>query len=332
MKSELVFKLLGYLFSIFFLYLAFKDTDINLIYKNIEYLNFSYILVAFFLTISFYFIRSLYQENNLQYINPGLSSNISLHSIALTHFYNNILPARLGEVIRAFYLSKKSNIGKTQILSYILVEKILDVIFILFVLLIIIMIETNAIEIVNRVKMLPLLFLLLLIFITIFLYFNKHLAERFRTIIPKKYHKKVSKINFDIRQGLNCFKSISQVIKSIVLLLVGWLLVISIYYFISIPYIEIMTLPSYAFIYFLVFTALSLMIPSAPAGIGVVHYGLFFSISLLNPDIISSNIDLVAASVISLHFYIFLIDILSSGLIIIFQRINGNLNEKVESL
>ena len=332
MKSELALKFLGYLLSVVFLYLAFKDTDVDLIYKNIEYLNFSYILIAFFLTIFFYIIRSAYQINNLQYINPELSFTISLQSIALTHFYNNILPARLGEVIRAFYLSKRNSIGKTKILSYILVEKILDVIFIFFVLLIIIIIETNAIEILNKVKILPSLLLLLLICITIFLYFNKFLAKKFRSIIPKKYHNKFSKINFDVRQGLNCFKSIHQIIKSIILLLIGWILVFSVYYFISIPYIELMMLPSYSFIYFLVFTALSLMIPSAPAGIGVVHYGLFFSISLLNPDIISSNIDLVAASVISLHFYIFLIDILSSGLIIIFQRINGNLNSNVESL
>ena len=332
MKSEFALKFFGYLFSIFFLYLAFKDTDINLIYKNIEYLNFPYIFIAFFLTILFFFIRSLYQQNNLQYISQELSFNISLQSIALTHFYNNILPARLGEIIRAFYLSKKNNIGKTKILSYILVEKIIDVIFTFILLLIIIIIETNAIEVVNKIKILPSLLFFLLICIAIFLYFNKYIAEKFRTIIPVKYHKKLSKINFDIRQGLNCFKTSSQVIKSIILLLVGWALVISIYYFISIPYIEIMLLPSYAFIYFLVFTALSLMIPSAPAGIGVVHYGLFFSVSLLNPDIVNSNIDLVAASIISLHFYIFFIDILSSGLIILYQRINGNFRERIEQL
>ena len=86
MKSELALKFLGYLLSVVFLYLAFKDTDVDLIYKNIEYLNFSYIFIAFFLTIFFYFIRSLYQVNNLQYINPELSFNISLQSIALHIF------------------------------------------------------------------------------------------------------------------------------------------------------------------------------------------------------------------------------------------------------
>ena len=324
--SDFTLKFVGYLLSVVFLYLTFKDTNIELIIRHLEYINYYYILIALILIVIFHFIRSLYQQNNLKYLNPELSFSVSLQSIVLAYFFNSILPARLGDIIRAFFLSKKNNIRKTSILSYILVEKIIDIIFIFFIIFFIfIFMGTNIFEITNHIKMLFLLLLSLIIFIVCFFYFNQHLAFIFKCLVPKKYHQIASRINFDIYQGFNCFRSIVQIIKAIILLLLGWILVMATYYFISLPYIELLGLPDYSFLYFLVFTALALTIPSAPAGIGVVHYGLYLSVSILNPDIVDKDIDLVAAFIISLHFFIYVIDIIASGSIILFQKWKGNL-------
>ena len=273
----------------------------------------------------FYFIRSLYQKNNLKYINPELSFSVSLQSIVLSYFFNTFLPARLGEVVRAFFLAKKNNISRTLILSYILVEKIIDTILILFIfLLIFIFIGEDIIEKINHVRIILLLLLFLITSIVIYFYFNKHLAHIFRYIIPKSYHSIASKINFDINKGFSCFRTSSQIIKAFIFLIFSWVLVIGTYYFLSLPYIELLELPNYSFIYFLVFTALALAIPSAPAGVGTVHYGLYLSISILNPEILDKNIDLVAAFIISFHFFIYIIDIITSGSIILFQKYMGN--------
>ena len=324
--SDFTLKFIGYLLSVVFLYVTFKDTNIELIIRHLEYINYYYILIALILIVIFHFIRSLYQQNNLKYLNPELSFSVSLQSIALAYFFNNILPARLGEVIRAFFLSKKNNIKKTSILSYILVEKIIDVIFIFFIIIFIfIFIGSNIFEITKHIKMLFLLLLSLIMFIVCFFYFNQHLAFIFKYLVPKKYHQIASRINFDIYQGFSCFRSSIQIIKAIILLLLGWVLVMATYYFISLPYIELLGLPDYSFLYFLVFTALALTIPSAPAGIGVVHYGLYLSVSILNPDIVDKDIDLVAAFIILLHFFIYVIDIIASGSIILFQKWKGNL-------
>ena len=324
--SDFTLKVIGYLLSVVFLYLTFKDTSIELIIRYLEYINYYYILIGLILIIIFHFIRSLYQQNNLKYLNPKLSFSVSLQSIALAYFFNSILPARLGEVVRAFFLSKKNNIRKTPILSYILVEKIIDVIFIFFILFFIFVFTgTDILQRTDHVEMLFVILLFLIASIIIFLYFNRHLASIFKYIVPKKYHSIASRINFDIHEGFNCFRSISQIIKAFILLILGWILVMATYYFISLPYIELLGLPDYSFLYFLVFTALALTIPSAPAGIGVVHYGLYLSVSILNPDIVDKDIDLVAAFIISLHFFIYVIDIIASGSIILFQKWKGNL-------
>ena len=64
---------------------------------------------------------------------------------------------------------------------------------------------------------------------------------------------------------------------------------------------ELLDLPLYSCLVFMVFSALSLSIPSAPAGIGVVHYGLYLAVSLLGGEIVDTQTDIVAAFVISIH-------------------------------
>ena len=332
MMSDFTLKFAGYFLSIVFLYLTFRDTNIALIIEHLEYINYYYIFIGLVLITIFYFIRSLYQKNNLKYINPELSFSVSLQSIVLSYFFNTFLPARLGEVIRAFFLAKKNNITRTLILSYILVEKIIDTILMLFILfLIFIFIGEDVIEKINHVRILLLLLLFLITSIFIFFYFNKYLAHIFRYIIPKSYHSIASRINSDINQGFSCFRTSSQIIKAFILLIFGWILVMCTYYFISLPYIEVLGLPDYSFLYFLVFTAIALTIPSAPAGIGTFHYGLYLSISILNPEILDTNIDLVAAFIISFHFFIYIIDIITSGSIILFQKYMGNTKYSLKS-
>ena len=329
MISSINLKIVGYLFSAIFLYLAFKETDIKTIIQYLEYTNFLYIFISFFLITFFYLIRSIYQQNNIKYLSSEVTFSVSLQSITIAYFFNSILPARLGEIIRAFFLAKNTNISKTSIMSYIFLEKIFDVVFVFFILFI--MLEINSMAMLNSIRVLLALLFMSIIFLFIFIYFNKYLAGLFKYIFPQKYHKVASRINIDFHHGLNCFKSIDQIVKAIILLFLSWIIVMIIYYLISLPYLDLLGLPKYSFLYFFVFTALALAVPSAPAGIGVVHYGLFLSVSILNPGIVNTNIDLVAAFVISLHFFVYLIAIISSGFIILFQNWKYNFYGSLKS-
>ena len=63
----------------------------------------------------------------------------------------------------------------------------------------------------------------------------------------------------------------------------------------------------------MVFSALSHSVPSAPDGIGVKHYALFLAEKILGGDNIDSQTNIVAAFVISTHFFNMLIDVLMGG-------------------
>ena len=51
MISNINLKIVGYLLSAIFLYLAFKETDIKMVIQYLEYTNFLYIFVSFFCNV-----------------------------------------------------------------------------------------------------------------------------------------------------------------------------------------------------------------------------------------------------------------------------------------
>ena len=100
-------KATGYLISLLFLYLTFKDTNINNVANSWSVISPVYIFVGVGMTILFFIIRGLYQLNNLLHISRDISFLNSLTSIGIAQFYNVILPARMGEVVRVYFLSKR---------------------------------------------------------------------------------------------------------------------------------------------------------------------------------------------------------------------------------
>ena len=143
-------------------------------------------------------------------------------------------------------------------------------------------------------------------------------------IIPERIFSAINDINEEILDGLKFLRSKGQIARSILLLLLSWTCILAVFGFISYPYVGLLGLPIYSCLVFMVFSALSLSIPSAPAGIGVMHYGLFLSVKMLDGDIVHSQPDVVAAFVISTHFFVILFDVLVGGGIMITHGLSSN--------
>jgi uncharacterized protein (TIRG00374 family) len=117
--------LLGILSSGLFLYLAFRNVDLILVFKvfkKVKYLN---IILVVFLTILGFYLRAI----RWYYLMKPLKSIkiSSLFSATMIGFMtNNILPARLGEVFRAYIIGRKENIKKTASFATIIVERVFD--------------------------------------------------------------------------------------------------------------------------------------------------------------------------------------------------------------
>ena len=305
-------KAAGYLFSLLFLYLTFKDTNFNNVVSSWSVISSLYIIVVLGMTMLFFIIRGLYQLNNLIYINRDISFFTSLTSIGIAQFYNVILPARLGEVVRIFFLSKGRQINKTTLLSYILIEKLLDlfIVLALFMVVMIFLIQSNE-NILETFIYFSIGVIVISTIIGLYLALNKHILDLLNKILPEKIFRILISLNGDVIAGLYIFKKKDQILKSAILLLMSWSCIIATYFVITYPYIILLDLPLYSGIVFMIFSVLALTIPSAPAGIGVVHYGLYLSVYVLGgEDFVNNNIDLVAAFAISTHLIMIMFDLL----------------------
>ena len=204
-------------------------------------------------------------------------------------------------------------------------EKVIDFLLVIFFFALIVIIESEE-------EMLSYLFVVLAVIIisiiTFILYikYNKKIISFVQSIVPAKFNKWFSEINHEAINGMAYFKTKNQIAKSLALLIVGWVVIIGIYYILSYPFINQLNLPNYSAIYFLVFSAIAVSLPSAPAGIGTVHYGLYLAVQILmGGDVSNDQSDLVAALIISLHLLLVMLDIIIGGVVLLVYRQKNNI-------
>ena len=131
-NKKVVLTLFGYLISLSLLIVVFKDTNFERVFEYLKKMDPLLVLLALLLNVIFVWIRGAYQKNNLHITTPNIRTGTSIVSIGVSLFYNAVLPSRLGDVIRAIFISLRDNIKKKRLLPYILVEKIIDFLFVIF--------------------------------------------------------------------------------------------------------------------------------------------------------------------------------------------------------
>jgi len=324
-NKKIILTLFGYLISISLIIIIFKDTNFEKVFEYLKKIDPFLVLLALLLNIIFVWIRGVYQKNNLYITTPNIRMNTSIVSIGVSLFYNAILPTRLGDVLRAVFISLRDNIKKKRLLPYILVEKVIDFLFVIFFFALIVIIESED-EILAYLLVILVAIIISTIAFILYIKFNKKIISFVRSIVPVKFSKLFSEINHEAINGMACFKTKKQITKSLALLFCGWAIILSVFYILSYPFINQLNLPNYSAIYFLFFSAIALSLPSAPSGIGTVHYGLYFAVQILmGGDIPNNQSDLVAALIISLHLLLVILDVIVGGVILLVYRQKHNI-------
>jgi len=126
MIKKTVFKsLLGIAVSALLLYFAVRDVNLNELIAALSQANYFYVIPAFALTIVVFWFRAIRWRYMLIAIKPVRNSQ--LFTITVIGFMvNNVLPVRIGEVVRAYILGKRENLSKSLSFATVIVERILD--------------------------------------------------------------------------------------------------------------------------------------------------------------------------------------------------------------
>lgn len=109
---KLSWKYIGYLISLAFLYLTFRDVDYRVLIDNFSHVSVPLLVLALCVNVGFFSLRALYQNSNLVYLKNDIPFSVSLNSIAIAQCYNVFLPARIGEVLRVFFCLKQPDLAR----------------------------------------------------------------------------------------------------------------------------------------------------------------------------------------------------------------------------
>ena len=278
---------LGLLISVAFLYIAFHNVDLNLLYLSIKSTNILFFIPLVVLTFSFYLIRALRWFHLLEPIkNIGLTNLFS--STVIGFAANCVLPARLGELIRANYIGRMENISRSSSLATIVTERLFDIFTILLMVAFVILFndfpsEWKSIEKALKTGSFFLFFLFIIsIFLLVmlkkktstFLSFSQHLLF----FLPKRLQQTIIEILKRFSHGLLLVKGPSQLVAVILYSLTLWCLTALQIYVLG--FSMGISLPFLAPFFVLILLCLGVALPSAPGYIGTFHvacqYALIF--------------------------------------------------------
>ena len=123
--------IIGILISILFMYLAFRKVDFNKMLTAIQDINLIYVLLIIVVVFLNNVIRAL-RWRLLLYPIKKVDPVSCFTSLQIGYTANTILPAHLGEFIRAYLIGKKNNIPSSAVFATIVTERIIDIISLLF--------------------------------------------------------------------------------------------------------------------------------------------------------------------------------------------------------
>jgi uncharacterized protein (TIRG00374 family) len=272
---------LGILVSLAFLYLAMKDIDFSklIVYFSAE--NLDMVLYVFVVNIILRIIIAL-RWHKMLYKFPSNNFFTTFNYTNIGYFANNILPARLGDIIKSYLLAKKKKYNKTQVFTSAVIERLFD----LLGLSVLFIIAILRYDIPDNILNGGLIFigLLLLVTVIVLLLLKKKESIDFRLESISKYKfvnffkDKIGSVLLYLQNYLN-FKDISYLLLSTALI---WFL------YVFAGYIIIERLGGYlswdASMLSLIFLGVSFILPSTPGNVGVHQFACVLAFAILGMD------------------------------------------------
>ncbi len=268
----------GLILSALFLYLAFRDVDFARTGKTIASANIFYFFMAVSICVLQFFIRAWRWRILLCPVKDTGFSN-RLNSVFVGFAANCLLPARLGEVVRANTLGQSEKISKSSVFGTIVVERLFDG-FCLFVIFLIGLLFTSLPDELSghsgsRHGTAIVLFITSLFIVFFIKVLRSHtqqcinIMNRMLFMLPETLKVKLAEIALNFVSGLSPLKSMRDLLKVIFWSVILWSTSLLQVYFIEmslgidLPFIAAFIIQSMA--------ALGVMVPFAPGYIGVFH-------------------------------------------------------------
>lgn len=293
--------IVGLLISAVFIYLAFRRVRLGEIYFSLKNANYLLILPNMALVIISMVIRAERWKYLLEPVSRFRMKQL-FPSVMIGFMANNILPARLGEVVRAYSLGVKSGNSRSSIFASVVMERVFDSLTLLAMFWLVILFIPFP-DTVKRFGLITLvlniaviLFLIILRLKTVFLI---KMALKALFFLPNGLLARLDDVMRKFAEGLNVFRSPRLLIGVLSWSIILWLITALSNYFV---FMAFGIYPSVAASFILLlFVAAGVMLPSAPGFVGVFQAATIGAFALLNDlNLLGNNITWLKARVTAL--------------------------------
>jgi len=295
--------LVGAVLSATLLYLAFRNVEPEKLCSTLKTVDYWFLVPAVLLNVSSPWV----QAHRWRYLlKPVKEVRISsLFSAVMIGFLgNSVLPAKLGELVRAFVIGRKEGISKSSSLATITVERTFDGMTVVFLL----VAASLFAPLPGWANKLACLGLFLNIGLLSFLLFFRHQTERAVKLVsfvlrplPEKLTERALRLLSLFAEGLRVLEEGGQLAIVAVLSVLLWLIpaVVTLSVFQALR----LAVPPVAALAVVVVVALGVMLPSSPGAVGTMEYLCIVALALFGvekSDALSLSIVLHASQLIPL--------------------------------
>jgi len=268
--------IIGCLIGLVFLYLAGRKVDFSLMWEAFTRVNYWFVLLAVPIIFFSHFLRALrwrYLMDPIKRVDVA-----SLFSALLIGYMANILmPAHLGELLRAYVLGKKREVSASSTFATIVVERIIDV-FALLLLMVFAILLYPFPDWINKAGYAMLvgtvgLFVFLILLKKYFAFFERFLNLFFKPM-PKGVHERLVRGIGRFVSGIVPLRSVWDYPVVAVLSVVIWAcygLIIHLVLY-AFDFVSIYHLPWSTSLIVLVVTTIGIVVPSSPGYVGTYHW------------------------------------------------------------
>jgi glycosyltransferase 2 family protein len=293
--------LIGIGISSVFIYLSFSKMNFDEIFRSILSVKIRYVILSTLVSTASIAIRAV----RWKYIIPVKNINNNWNIISANYIgfmMNNIFPAKLGDVTRAYILGDKEGISKTSVFASVVIERFIDIISILLIFLIASIFFTNLNYQVLRyfILKIDLRLFLILIFVftllTIIAYsvmlkykrqFTINIIEKILVPLPHMISDKIITLLKKIQSGIGFSSHNKALLKFIIYTLIYWVLIILgiMILFYSFNFSSQLNEPLLTALVITITSAIASSIPLTPANIGTMQFAVITGLTLFNVNI-----------------------------------------------
>jgi uncharacterized protein (TIRG00374 family) len=284
-------KYIGFLFGLFFLALIFKElktssTDLGHLKEQFFQVHYWYILPSLLPYGICFMLRAVRWQLMLRPV-KRISLSSSFSTIMIAWASNNVLPLRMGEIVRTYVIGQKENITVSAALATIVIERIIDGLSLVGICALFFLFETMPSDVIMVEYIASGIFIALLLGL-LFFHLQKELCDqiiaRSATLLPGAMKQKVPDFFETFRAGIACLRFNLDLVFILGLTMIIWLGEASMY---AIIFKSCgLTIPFYGAILAMAIVNIGLVVPAAPGFVGNFQYFAIIALKIfgISPD------------------------------------------------